>query len=270
MSRLFPDQLRIGLGASYAALASTQGSRLTGWRMQQFSIPATQPAWLQPLEAVMAWLAQLPSRGANLQVMLSAELAPLHLLPWRDDITGAEQQTLLARSHFYRIFGEAVADWKISISPTAYGAGWLASTVDGALLQSLTQQTAALNTSLQMVQPLLISHLNRLRRRLKKTNCWVLLAEPEKLVALHLRKGRCQLLHTLPAIALQHESLQQILLRESRLAGLAELSTEVFLLAPATEAVVDDGAASKLNSGWQTPADMGTSDADYYLLGAAA
>ena len=266
MSRLWPEQLRVGLGASYAVLARVRGREVVDWRMQQFEPFAGEFAWQAPLRHLAAWLAELKPRGARLQVALSAELAPMHLLPWREDATRAEQQALLAQGHFRQVFGEAASSWKIGVQTTGYGKAWLASASDEALLQALAELAREQQVRLQAVVPLTVSLFNGARRQLKQGSCWMLIAEPARLIALHLYEGRWQLLHTLPAAALQHEPLEQLLLRETRLAGLEHLPEQLYLLAPPT--LYDGRAGTRLASGWQGA--NGSSGDHLHLLGAAA
>lgn len=266
MSRLWPEQLRVGLGATYAVLAKVRGHKVVDWRMQQFEPAVGELAWQAPLRHLTTWLTELKPRGAAMEIALSADLAPLHLLPWREDASRAEQQALLAQSHFRQVFGEAASSWKISVQATGYGNGWLASGMDEALLQALTELARGQQVRLQAVVPLTVSLFNSARRYLKKGSCWMLVAEPAKLVALHLHQGRWQLLHTLPAAALQHEPVEQILLREARLAGLEHLPEQLYLLVPRT--LYDGRVGTRLASGWHA---ANGSDADHlHLLGAVA
>ena len=266
MSRLWPEQLRIGLGASYAVLARVRGRRVADWRMQSFEPAAGELAWQAPLRCLAAWLAAIEPRGMAMKIALSAELAPLHLLPWREDITRAEQQALLAQSHFRQVFGEAVSSWKISVQAMGYRESWLASAMDVALLQALTELARSHQLRLQAVTPLTVSLFNGIRRQLKKGSGWLLMAEPAKLVALHLDQGRWQLLHTLPAAALVQEPVEQLLLREARLAGLALGPEQMYLLGLPN--LQGETSGNRLASDWQAAA---ASDRDHlHLLGAAA
>ena len=266
MSRLWPEQLRIGLGASYAVLARVRGRRVVDWRMQSFEPAAGELAWQAPLRCLAAWLAAIEPRGMAMKIALSAELAPLHLLPWREDITRAEQQALLAQSHFRQVFGEAVSSWKISVQAMGYRESWLASAMDVALLQALTELARSHQLRLQAVTPLTVSLFNGIRRQLKKGSGWLLMAEPAKLVALHLDQGRWQLLHTLPAAALEQEPVEQLLLREARLAGLALGPEQMYLLGLPN--LQGETSGNRLASDWQAAA---ASDRDHlHLLGAAA
>jgi hypothetical protein len=268
VSLLWPEKVRIGLGASYAVCARTRGRKVIAWRMQQFTPIAGDTPWQAPLRSVGEWLAEQARSGTNMEVVLSSELAPLHLLPWREDVTRPEQQVLLAQSHFRQVYGEAAASWKTSVQATGYGAGWLASGVDEVLLQALGQHIQARKARINAVTPLALSLFNGVRRQMKKGNCWMLVAEPARMVALHFRQRRWQLLHTLPAVALQHETVWQALQREARLAGLQdEMDTrqdKLLLLAPPS---VREEGSLRLTTGWIAQ----DKDQDYlHLLGAAA
>lgn len=265
MSRLWPEQLRIGLGASYAVLARVRGRKVVDWRMQQFEPAAGELAWQAPLRQLAAWLTELKPHGAAIQVALSAELAPLHLLPWREDAVRAEQQALLAHGHFRQVFGEAASSWKIGVQATGYGKAWLASAIDESLLQALNALAREQQLRLQAVVPLTVSLFNGARRQLRQGSCWMLVAEPAKLVALHLHQGRWQLLHTLPATALQQEPVEQLLLREARLAGLQHTPERLYTLA--SRSLHDGRSSTRLDSGWQAATGGGD---QLYLLGAAA
>ena len=177
----------------------------------------------------------------------------------------AEQQALLAHGHFRQVFGEAASAWKIGVQATGYGQAWLASAIDEALLQALAALARERQLRLQVVVPLTVSLFNGARRQLKRGSCWMVVAEPGRLVALHLHQGRWQLLHTLPAAALQQEPVEQLLLREARLAGLEHLPDQLYLLAP--RALHDGRAGTRLTSGWQ--AANGSGD-HLHLLGDAA
>lgn len=250
MSLLFPEHIRIGLGSSYAVLARVKGGKVTHWQMQTWHPASAAPLWQQALASVNAWLAELSPRGARIAATLSPELAPLHLLPWRDDVTGAEQQGLLAAAHFRRIYGAAIDHWKTSIQPSGYGNPWLASATDERLLQGLSEQIRSVGATLASVTPLPISLFNALRQRLAASACWLVVPELECLTALHWRDGQWQLLRTLPIAALQREPLADLLLRETRLAGLPDIPATIYAAAAGSSAAGLDSAAITLDPGW--------------------
>lgn len=251
VSLLSPKHIRLGLGATYAALARVRGNQVIAWRMQRFEAATSGPAWQPALNLINAWMAELAPRRATVKVTLSSALARLDLLPWRDDVMRGDQQVLLAQSHFRRIFGEPVEDWQTSVHATGYGNRWLASGVDGALLISLTASMRKHAARQHAVLPLSISLFNGFQQRLQGTACWLLVAEPENLVAMHFRHGRWQLLRTLPIASLGHEPLHQTLSRETRLAGLADSPAELFVIDSAMPANLADSPHVTLDRGWQ-------------------
>jgi hypothetical protein len=265
---LFPEKIRIGLGASYAVLAQTKGGVISSWRMQTWQ-PTSATAWQQPLSAVTSWLAELSPKSARVGVVLSAELAPLQLLPWRDDVTGAEQQSLLASAHFRQIHGEVAEHWKVLSQPSGYGKPWMASATDEHLLQALTEQVHAARARLDSVKPLTMSLFNFLHTHLNVPACWLLVPEPQRLTALHLREGQWCLLQTLPMAALQREPLAELLLRETRIAGLPDMAAKIYLATGRLPAAPFDSTCTALDPGWKFAPGV-PPESPLHLLGGAS
>lgn len=263
MSLLSPEQFRLGLGATYAVLAQASGSRVTHWRMQTWD-SASPAAWQQPLATIANWVAELKPRGARVSLALSAELAPLLLLPWRDDAVQAEQQALLAKAQFRRMHGEAAEHWKVVAQPSGYGQPWLASAVDGRLLQAATEQLRG--ATLVSVMPLPISLFNALRPRLDTAACWLLAPEPGRVTALHVRDASWSLLQTLPAADLQRESVHDLLRRETRLAGLPDLPATIYCASSKPAAA---SGYTAIDPGWLRSPTV-PADSPLHLLGGRA
>jgi len=261
VSLLFPDQYRIGLGATYAVLAKVQGRKVLHWQMQSWSDTELPTLWQRPLSAVASWLAQLKSR-VNVTVALSADLAPMQLLPWREDATNSEQQALLASVHFRAIYGESADGWKIITQPCGYGQPWLACGVNELLLSALREQFKG--TSVASVMPLPVSLFNTLRTKLPPTASWLLMPELESITALYWCGGRLELLQTLPVNLLRHEAIADILLRETLLAGLKQAPVQFYT----ASARADLNNAISLDAGWQRGQDV-PSNAPLHLLGGA-
>jgi hypothetical protein len=258
VSLSLPEQLRIGLGASYALLVRVNGAKVTHWQMQTWNSSNPSLPWQQALTAISSWLAELKPRGMRITATLSAELAPLHLLPWRDDAISAEQQALLASTHFRRIHGESIGHRKIIAQPSGYGQPWLACAMDEELLQALTGQLHG--AKLVSVQPLPVSLFNALHARLTAPACWLLVPEPDCITALHIRKGQWNLLQTLPAAAFHGESPNELLQRETRLAGLPDMPASIYSVAS-----IAPGGIS-LDAGWLRSGAM-SPDSPLHLLG---
>ena len=234
MSLLSPDHIRLGLGNSYTVLAKIKGNKLTHWRMQTWpltvDVTTTTNGWQRGIEAVTSWLAEFNVRSSQVSVFLSAELGLLHLLPWRDDAVDPSSQAIIANNYFSRVHSNFSQQWKTVVEPTGFEQPWIASSVSNDLLQSFNQILNNASCNLHSVEPLCLSIYNEVRRQLGKTACWLIVPETRKLNAMHLRDGHIQLLCSLPAESLQHESMTSLLLRETRLAGLPDIPTSIFIV----------------------------------------
>lgn len=259
MLPLFPDHIRIGLGASYAVLARVDGAQVVEWHMQTQAVPSTDAPWQPALNAISDWLAEFKPRRLRVGVTLSSELAPLHLLPWRDDITQAERQALLAADHFRRIYGDAAMHWKINVQPTGYGQPWVAAAIDQRLLQALPEHfQGKAPTSLK---PLALSLFNSVRTKLTAPSGWMLAPEPMRTTVIHMRNQQWALLKTLPDAG--KEPLNDRLLREAQLAGLTDIPGTVYSPAQAGSGI------TLLDHGWRSGAYVAT-DSPLHLLGGRA
>ncbi|GBG15167.1 uncharacterized protein NMK_2770 [Novimethylophilus kurashikiensis] len=260
MSLLSPDHLRIGLGASYAVMARVRGVQVVDWHMQQWAPAASGLPWQQALSTVSSWLAQDKTKGQKADVVLSSELAPMQLLPWREDVVSPEQQALLASAQYRRIYGDVAAHWKVSVQPTGYAQPWLSSAADERLLTALDTQLTGVKV--HSTQPLVASLFNPLHKKLA-TSSWLLIAEPERVTALLIRQGQWQMLQTFPTAALQAESAKGLLLRELRLAGLEEEQSSFYTVGCSMTGAV------ALDVGWSADASIAP-QAPMYLLGGRA
>lgn len=228
MLRLFPEHIQIGLGTSYASIGIVKSGRVSYFQFQYVQSEANaEYPWHPSLTLIQNWLAALGSRRANIHVYLSSELAALHSLPWRDELTEPSQQRLIAINHWQKVYGQAAADWDVQISSTAYGQPWLASGVDAHLLaqlQALSGQT------LKSVQSVTISLFNQLHQQCKARDYWFVVREPHRINAIYMQNKRLLLLRTLPVDAINADTLNDVLLREIRLAGLADLNASVYVI----------------------------------------
>ncbi|MBZ4201540.1 MAG: hypothetical protein LAC70_00240 [Methylovulum sp.] len=262
MSLLFPDQLRIGLGASYAVLAKVSGHKVAHWRMQTWdSTDITATPWERALSAISGWLAEMKPHRLSVIVTLSGELAPLHLLPWREDVASSEKQALLAQSNFRRIYGEVAAHWEATSQPTGYGQPWLASAVDQHLMSALKERL--IGVKLASVMPLSLSFFNALQHQLSDNTFWLLVPEQEKLTAIYCQNQEWKLVRTLPISALKHEPIKKLLTREIKLAGLIEQPSKIY----AASAKSSWKEVSSINPGWKSE-EKSLADAPFHLLGA--
>ena len=104
VSLLFPKKIIVSLGSDYLALAETKGRRLKSWRIEHFSL-LDKNNLDSILPKLQTWLSELAHQKIDLAVRLSTDLAPVCLLPWRNEITNPEQQALIAEAYFKNIYG---------------------------------------------------------------------------------------------------------------------------------------------------------------------
>lgn len=269
---MFPDHIRIGLGNSYVVLAKVSGNKVTYWRTQNWlstpEAPTTQYGWQHSMDIAIGWLTELDLHNASVQIILSTELGLLHLLPWRDDVQDVATQAIIANSYFSRVHSNFSPQWKTAVEPTGFGQPWIASTVDNELLQSLNESLNANSCKLKSVELLSLSIYNHVRNYLDKTACWLLVSEPAKLNAIHLRNGNFQLLCTLPTDSFQHESINSVLLRESRLAGLPDMPSSIFIAATKKASDAATTPSTMIDAGWKFAPDVVPSVSPLYLIGA--
>lgn len=271
MSLLSPDHIRIGLGNSYAVLAKIKGNKLTHWRMQTWpltvDVATTAHSWQHGIEVVNSWLAELNVRSSKVNLLLSAELGLLHLLPWRDDAQDSSSQAIIANSYFSRVHSNFSQQWKTVVESTGFEQPWIAGAVNSELLQSFNQILDKASCHLHLVEPLCLSIYNRVRHQLGKTACWLIVPETTKLNAMHLRDGQIQLICSLPAGRMQNESMASLLLRESRLAGLTDMPNTFYIVSAnkVTDTLKQNSII--LDVGWKPASNITLTD-PFYLIGA--
>lgn len=219
MSLLSRKYYRLGLGASYVLLAEVHGRHIKSLRMKTWE-NTTKDGWQPALQTASSWIHEIPSQGLSIDVFLSAELVQLQLLPWRDDATSVDQQSLLVKARLQDIYGENAHDHLIRMEATGYGQPWLSASVERDLLDSIIDEFKAVGVKTLEIQPLSISLFNSVRNSLRGPANWLLVIENKLVTAMHLRNDQWQVVQTLPISYLEFESLKDLLQRETTLAGL--------------------------------------------------
>jgi hypothetical protein len=124
----------------------------------------------------------------------------------------------------------------------------------------------ATGARLASVTPLPVSLFNTLHAQLNAPACWLLVSEPQRLTALHVREGQWNLLQILPMVALQHEPLADLLMRETRLAGLPDMAEKFYLATEGLPVVPFDSTCTALDPGWRFAAGV-SPGSPLHLLG---
>jgi hypothetical protein len=228
VSLLSRKHYRLGLGASYAILSEVQGGCLKSWRIKTWQRDESD-GWRNSLELAISWVIELKLRDASLRVFLSAELAQLQLLPWRDDATTSAQQHLLALAMLKNIHGEMASMLDVMVWPSGYNCPWLAASVEHDLIVSIKDDFLAIGTKVVNIQPLAISLFNSSRSMLNGLNpSWLLIPEHQLITAMHWCDDQWQVIQTFPKYNLKRESLLRLLQREARLAGIDDAHSSFY------------------------------------------
>jgi hypothetical protein len=262
VSLLFPKKIIVSLGSDYLALAETKGRRLKSWRIEHFSL-LDKNNLDSILPKLQTWLSELAHQKIDLALRLSTDLAPICLLPWRNEITNPEQQALIAEAHFKNIYGNEANQWKVSVNSPDFGEAWVASGVAVETLENINVQLSSDGANITSIAPLSISIFNDIRNDIKASHGWLLIPEFKNLVAIYLIDGQWRLIQTLLLSDLQGESLSEILKREARLAGFAEHPFQIYSLG----ALPVNANTIKLSLGWDISPTISAQQPTYLVGG---
>lgn len=194
MSRLFPDRLLVSLAPQGMALLRMSGGLRP--RVLQSAARGCDPEfgsarWHGALAALRAAAGPLQNERLDATVVLSNHFVRYALVPWSEELDGAEEELAFARHVFANTYGERAKTWEIRLSEDAPGAPRLASALEPALLEELRDcfsETGRIR--LASVQPFLMSAFNLWRRRLGSDSDWLLVGEPGRACLARFAKGR--------------------------------------------------------------------------------
>ncbi|TFF37629.1 hypothetical protein [Pseudomonas sp. RIT623] len=192
MSHLSPDKYCAVLGAEGVGLGRWHGHQHPWLGSRAFACDAAQPAWAPALEALGGLLSEHPVRGAQLRVLLSARYSRFCLVPWSDAIGHPRELQAYARACFEQLYGQALDDWRIVLSPEPAGAARIATALPEALLQGLQALGRERRLRLRSVQPYLMAAYNRCSAQLQPGDFLFVLAEPRRSVLLLAAGGAWQ------------------------------------------------------------------------------
>ncbi|MCO7541696.1 hypothetical protein [Pseudomonas sp. VA159-2] len=192
MSHLSPDKYCAVLGAESVGLGCWHAHQHLWLGSREVACEAAQPAWAPALTALGGLLAEQPVRGAPLQVLLSARYSRFCLVPWSDAIGHPRELQAYARACFEHLYGQALDDWRIVLSPEPAGAARIATALPEALLQGLQALGRDNQLRLRSVQPYLMAAYNRCAAQLQPGDFLFVLAEPRRSVLLLAAGGAWQ------------------------------------------------------------------------------
>lgn len=191
MSLLSPDRFIAVLGAQGVGLGQRQGTRQQWLGSLDFSAERSQ-AWAVALESLQHLLAEQPCKGAQLQVLLSAQYSRFCLVPWSAAISRPDELQQYARACFEAHYGQSLEGWRIVVSPEAAGCPRIASATPQALLDQLDALCRSLGLRLRSARPYLMAAYNHFAEQLGQGDFLFVLAEPQRSVCLLAQNGAWQ------------------------------------------------------------------------------
>jgi hypothetical protein len=144
--------------------------------------PAEQGETWQPAVLALAqWLAGQAGKKLSLHLVLSGRYVRWQLLPWRPELTQAQEVAAYARARFKETFGKVADDWQVLHTPQPPGKTTLACAVDTALLQALQTTCETAGAKLASVTPYFASAFDHWRASLTEKTLWFGLIESDGL-----------------------------------------------------------------------------------------
>jgi hypothetical protein len=223
------DQLRIGLGSKWRALAGYgRGLRPSLTRKEIITVESAEDSasWRAAVDALPAALASAGRRRADVTVILSNHFVRYALLPWNAALKTQSEWLALAHHRFISVHGPMAEDWVIRIAETGRGAPRIASAIDRTLLAALEQNVCG-PASLVSVQPYLMAAFNRLRATIGQASCWLVVEEPGRLTLALIENGVWRAIRGRRKDEFWRMTLSEILERESALLALEAPCTRV-------------------------------------------
>jgi hypothetical protein len=235
VSPLWRDEIAIYLGPRKLALVR----RARGLRRRV--VAATELAVTDgafgDLGPVLARLADALSdstwHGAAVRAVVADHpWARYGIFPWPAARLDDAGRLAHARYMLGDIYGDAVADWAVTLADTPPGRPCVACAMPATLRTALEDTLAPARLALASLQPRLIVAFNAWRRRLPADDAWFVSVDDGSLSALHLSRGAWDRVHTArlsPDWSVELERLQAF----ARLTRAAGAPGPMFVHAPA-------------------------------------
>lgn len=235
MSPLWRDQIHISLSPSHVALlryGKGLKPRLTAKTAVACQPVAGDAPWSGALTALDGLLSKPEWQRADATAVVTNGFARFQLLPWNENIAGAEEQRVFARHKLAAVYGDS-SEWEIRIAEGNAGTENLACGMHQKLLESITACCNKHGVRLRSLQPYLMTAYNRVRPELAQGNIWFAVAEPERVCIMRLENGAWRSIHC-RSLATDNplSALVTVLEREQQLAGLDPQTDTTVLYAP--------------------------------------
>lgn len=132
-------------------------------------------------------LDQLQQMSASLDLSrvrfaLANQFARYIVIPWQNGLHVRQDWHALAVSEFRKQFGAVSERWDVRVALQGYGSAVVACALDRELVERLLTLSGEAGWTVETMEPMLMTVFNSFRKQLAGTDCWLLLAEPGRLL----------------------------------------------------------------------------------------
>ena len=198
MSPLWRDEVAIYLAPRKLALVRrTRGLRPRVVAATELAVPAGAFGDFGPVLERLAEVLTEPSwQGAAVRAVVAEHpWARYAVVPWPATRLDAAGRLAHARFVLADTWGEAVADWAVTLADTPPGHSYVACAMPAMLRSALEDTLAPAHLALVSLQPQLIVAFNAWRHRLPADDAWFVSLNEGSLSAVHLSNGAWDQVH---------------------------------------------------------------------------
>jgi len=198
VSPLWRDEIAIYLAPRKLALVRrARGVRPRVVAATELAVPSGAPGDVGPVCARLAEvLSERTWHGAAARVVVADHpWVRYGVVPWPGARLDAAGRLTHARCVLGDAYGEAVADWTVTLADTPPGQAYVACAMPAALRGGLEDALAPAKLALASLQPRLIVAFSAWRHRLPADDTWFVTVDDGSLSAVHLTGGAWDRVH---------------------------------------------------------------------------
>jgi hypothetical protein len=191
VSPLWRDEIAIYVAPRKLALVRrARGMKSRVVAKTEVAVPDSTVGDIGPVFARLAdELMERTWHGAAARVVVADPWVRYGIVPWPATRLDAAGRLKHARYVLSDMYGEAVADWTVTLADTPPGRGYVACAMPASLRGALEDALAPARLALVSLQPQLIVAFNAWRPRLPADDTWFVSVDDGSLAAVHLSDG---------------------------------------------------------------------------------
>ena len=197
MSPLWRDEVAIYLAPRKLALVRrARGPKPRIVAATELAVPDGTVGDIGPVIARLADVLTEPTwHGAAARAVVADPWARYGIVPWPATRLDATGRLSHARCVLGDTYGEAVADWTLTLADTPPGRSYVACAMPATLRRALEDALAPARLTLVSLQPQLVVAFNAWRHRLPADDAWFVSVDDGSLAAVHLSNGAWDRVH---------------------------------------------------------------------------